>query len=264
MYTKNLLRQVDGTNKSQKRRSAVWLITFADMATLLMTFFILLLTFATIDLQRFKSMLDAIRETLGPNTTVTSSLNKAKPTEDYRLAKDNSRIKTTSLERQIEKSTMEYQMEKTFINIIKFVKDNHLEDTIHITKGRKGIRLNIIDNLLFDSGIAELKQEAIPFLDKISNILLTNTNYFLIVEGHTDNTPITSTIYPSNWELSGARASSVIRYLINNNVSQERLAGIGLSSNFPIAPNDNPENRTKNRRVELIITNTSPRIIIEE
>ena len=114
--------------------------------------------------------------------------------------------------------------------------------------------VRLAESLLFDLGSAELTPQALGFIDKVATILVA-ANKLVRVEGHTDNVPIHTAQFRSNWELSTARASSVIRYLIEKfNFSPELLSASGYGEYRPIAPNDTPENRAKNRRVEFVIT----------
>src|SRR5690606_8321240 len=113
------------------------------------------------------------------------------------------------------------------------------------------------ERILFDSGQAELKPDGLPFLDKISLLLSKIPNY-VRVEGHTDNRPISTVQYPSNWELSGARASSVIRHILDSGeFNPSRFIAAGYGDTRPIVPNTSSENWQKNRRVEIVILELS-------
>src|SRR5699024_10169543 len=117
----------------------------------------------------------------------------------------------------------------------------------------RGVVLVLQDSILFNTGEAEILDSGKPFLKKIGTLLLEISNP-VKVEGHTDSRPINSFRYPSNWELSGARASSVIRYLINEyDLDHSRFSLIGYGDTRPIKPNDTYENMQENRRVEIVI-----------
>jgi len=117
-----------------------------------------------------------------------------------------------------------------------------------------GIRLILQERILFPSGSAELKPETYPVLDKIYEILKDLPNP-VEVEGHTDSLPISTERFPSNWELSTARASSIVRYFIAKGINPERLKASGYADTKPIASNTTPEGRAQNRRVEIAILN---------
>jgi len=115
------------------------------------------------------------------------------------------------------------------------------------------IKVDLPAPILFDSGKAELKTESLEVLKKIGNILKDTQNK-IIVEGHTDNVPIAGGKYSSNWELSSARAFSVIKYFVKDiGINPERLTAYGYGEYRPLVPNDTEENRAKNRRIEITI-----------
>jgi chemotaxis protein MotB len=125
--------------------------------------------------------------------------------------------------------------------------------------------MRLSEHALFDLGAADISVEALPLLQKIGAIIL-KTDYLIRIEGHTDNLPIHTALFPSNWELSTARAVNVLRYFIkDHNIDPRRLAAEGFSEFHPLAANDRPENRAKNRRVEIIfIDKETPQTLIEQ
>lgn len=129
-----------------------------------------------------------------------------------------------------------------------------LEGELKIAYEAIGIRLILQERLLFDSGSAEIKPEMITIVDKIADIIREIPNP-IEVEGHTDNIPISTPRFPSNWELSTARASTIVRYFISKGISSERLKASGYADTRPIASNATPDGRAQNRRVEIVILN---------
>jgi len=119
----------------------------------------------------------------------------------------------------------------------------------------KGLVITVVGDLLFDSGKAKIRPEAYPLLDKVSALLKDNMRQFNIgIEGHTDNVPIKASGWKSNWELSTARALSVLHYLVKEQgISPERLSAIGYGEYRPVASNDSRDGRKQNRRVEIVI-----------
>jgi len=119
----------------------------------------------------------------------------------------------------------------------------------------KGLVITVVGDLLFDSGKAKIKTDAHSLLDKISSVLKDNMSQFNVgIEGHTDNVPIKLSGWKSNWELSTARALSVLHYLVNNQgISPERLSAIGYGEYRPVASNETKDGRKQNRRVEIVI-----------
>jgi chemotaxis protein MotB len=130
-----------------------------------------------------------------------------------------------------------------------------LESSGHVEVGasREGIVISLAGNMLFDSGKSDLKSQGLVLLDTVAERLKTMTNEIRI-EGHTDNVPIATPLYPSNWELSSSRAITVGRYLSeHDDISPTRLAAAGYGEFRPIASNDTREGRARNRRVDLVI-----------
>jgi len=130
------------------------------------------------------------------------------------------------------------------VSIAKGIVRVHLEPRgLIISLGEKGV---------FDSGSDQIRAEGKTLLDELATLLVTVGNY-IRVEGHTDNVPINTPQFPSNWELSGARASSVVRLFIDAGVAPGRMTATGLSDQRPVAGNDTPEGRQRNRRVAIVI-----------
>ncbi len=125
-------------------------------------------------------------------------------------------------------------------------------DQVIISRSNRGVVMTLADKLLFASGDGRLSQMAYPLLDKISEII-KSLDVPIEIEGHSDNVPIRTAVYTSNWELSTARAVNVLRYLVEQRqVSPQRLSAVGFSKYQPVAPNRSPAQRAKNRRVEFI------------
>jgi chemotaxis protein MotB len=131
------------------------------------------------------------------------------------------------------------------------VEEQGLEEKTEIKIDDSGVILTVDGTFMFDGGSAKLKPEFEKFLAEIAKIIEEN-DYPLAIEGHSDNIPIKSPIYPSNWELSSSRATAVLRYLIGKyKVPANRLMAVGYSDTRPLVANNSPENRAKNRRVEF-------------
>lgn len=154
------------------------------------------------------------------------------------------------LEREAERARkLEQEQENIRKELERFVRAGAIE----IDRRPEGLALTVVDRILFDLGEAEVKPEAKALLDRIANILNSYPGRGVRIEGHTDTVPIRTARFPSNWELSTARAHAVRRYLTEQGVSPERIAVTGYGEFRPIAPNDTPEGRAKNRRVEVIL-----------
>jgi len=149
---------------------------------------------------------------------------------------------------------MEKQNEITIFSekLKEYVASRGLENSVKIFYSGKRVVMRLSDTVLFDIGSAEISPEAIPLLMDIGTII-SKTSYNIRIEGHTDNIPIHTGRFPSNWELSTSRAVNFLRYLIENcNISTNRLSAVGFGEYHPILPNDSSQHRTENRRVEIV------------
>ncbi len=204
-------------NKDEEDNIHRWLISYSDFLTLLFTFFVALYALSTVDIGKAEKMTSSLRK-------VFKVIDEPIPFEEDR-----------------NKAVIE--------DLRKILND---VSGVSIKLEARGIVISLPSSLLFDSGSASIKPEAIDALTKISEKLKEIPGKIKI-EGHTDNVPISSSIYKSNWELSSARASSVLHFLLERGLSPDRFSIAGYGEYRPIAPNDTEEDRAKNRRVELII-----------
>jgi chemotaxis protein MotB len=136
------------------------------------------------------------------------------------------------------------------------------EGKVRVTQNSRGVSVEINASVLFDPGDARLTNESTEALRAVAG-LLKNDGHNVQVEGHTDNQPIRNALFPSNWELSVVRASSVVRLFIDAGVAPERLTAVGFSSNVPVASNDNAIGRARNRRVAVTILSGLPDTVTE-
>jgi len=144
---------------------------------------------------------------------------------------------------------------KTYANLKALAESHPRKNDIAVSYSPKGLVMRLSDQALFDIGQAAISPQAIPLLQQIGDNIV-NTAYEVRIEGHTDDVPIKTVQYPSNWELSTARAVNVLRYFIQSyRISGKRLSAEGFSRYRPIVPNDSPVNRAKNRRVEIVFLN---------
>lgn len=156
------------------------------------------------------------------------------------------------------------KMNATYANLVTGLQQEIDAGKVTITNLKGKLTVNLIDKILFDSGRAELNAEGKGVLDKVSSVLATVRDRRISVEGHTDDVPIARAAlerFPSNWELSTARASTVVRYLVEQGVPPERLAAAGFSKYQALVPNDSDENRRLNRRIEIVL---EPELLPEE
>ena len=218
--------------KDDEIRTDGWMDTFADTMTLLLTFFILLYSISAVDSEKLKKLSEALQYSL----TGDSSIEEVQSIDDLKV--------------ELEKGT-KYKDLAAKLNEI--IEKNSLTDEIKIREEERGIVLQVDESILFDSGKAEIKDSSIHVLDTIAKIIQETDNE-IVAEGNTDNVPINSSAYRSNWELSTERALSIVRYLIENkNINPNRISLKGYGEFNPIVPNDTPENKAKNRRVDILV-----------
>ncbi len=147
---------------------------------------------------------------------------------------------------------MESGFAKLFGDLRKLTCDLGLEGDVNLSFSKKELVMRLSDTFMFDLGVAEILPEAIPLLKKLA-FIISKTSYPVRVEGHADNLPIHTEKFPSNWELSTARAVNILRYFTENEkIPMQRLSAVGFGEFQPIFVNDSPEHRAKNRRVEIV------------
>jgi len=217
-----------------KPGAPMWMSTFSDMATLLMTFFILLLSMASMDKRKIKVALGSLQGSLG----VLKEGNKTEMTQEDIMSRLSFVQNVRSVQRKVTKSLKEY------------VKSAQMSQMVTIAETKKGVSVRILDKMLFQPGSAEILSQAKPLLDKLAAVI-EESPFNIMVEGHTDDIPISTALYPSNWELSTARAISVVKYFMGKEVSPQRLSAAGYAENHPVTPNISAASREKNRRVEV-------------
>ena len=244
-----------------------WMVTYADMMTLILVFFILLFSMSQIDLVKFQAVAESFRNRMIFDS-FPSTLEMDNPTEnsEHRVEnegsdefKNNLSEAETDIDDTNEQTNSEViddnqdDLDQLLAEIEAFLKENNLQNTITANRTDKGVVLILQERVLFDSAQADIKSFGEPFLDKVGLLLLNIPNN-VRVEGHTDNRPISTQQFPSNWELSGARASSVIREIVNSrDIEESRFIAVGYGDTKPIVENNSAENWSKNRRVEIVI-----------
>lgn len=248
-------------NKKQPKGSPRWMTTYSDMITLILVFFILLFSMSQIDVAKFEAVADSFRNRMIFDS-FPSTLPMENPSENIDR-EDNDGFKENFLvEKDEELNSDDLEDDKDLLDellaeIQVFLQENDLQNVITANRTDQGVVLILQERILFDSAQAEIKPSGEPFLDKIG-LLLSNIPNSVRVEGHTDNRPISTLQFPSNWELSAARASSVIRHVLNSNEFEEdRFIAVGYGDTRPIVDNDSPENWSRNRRVEVVILELS-------
>jgi chemotaxis protein MotB len=231
------------------------------MITLILVFFVLLFSMSQIDQQKFEQLTESFQNrmvldflpSIVPNDqpSTSESVEASSQTEEndpFNLEMDREEFQA----RQEEEQSLNELLE----DVESYLNENGLNDIISANRIERGVILVLQDSIFFDMGEAEILEEGEPFLQEIGSLFSEIPND-INVEGHTDNRPINTYRYPSNWELSGARASSVVRYLLDTfDLEESRFSIAGYGETRPLVSNESSEDMSMNRRVEITILNS--------
>ncbi|MEZ4702899.1 MAG: flagellar motor protein MotB [Rhodothermales bacterium] len=213
-----------------------WLVTYGDMVTLLLTFFVMIVAMSEIKKDRLMEAMSYFkgRQSVFDNAQPIPVI----PQDDPQDAEEQKREQAERVE-----SLMEFIEEE---GLQGHVEVNYKESTVHIV---------ITDSVMFSSGSAQLLSTAQRVLAKIATVASDSSNTLTVI-GHTDNIPIRTSAFPSNWELSASRAASVVRFLLTQRsaLPPDHYQAIGKGEFQPVASNRTPEGRSRNRRIELLIS----------
>lgn len=226
-----------------------WMATFADLVTLLMCFFVLMFAMSTIQEETFKELVQSLKSALGVQEV---------PETGTREGLIMPSVETDSPDQKKEDDAMDElggMVQKEVEEIVSDVKElvmfNKLGGNVKVEENDDGAVITISDVLLFKAGAGAMNENGLPVMSKIAKVL-KQFSYPIKVAGHTDNIPIRTSRFPSNWELSATRASDVVRFLITQGVNPILLTAEGRAEFSPIVNNKTAKNRARNRRVEII------------
>ncbi|MGL5641825.1 MAG: OmpA/MotB family protein [Paraclostridium sp.] len=217
-----------------------WLLSYADFITLLMIFFIIMYAMSNLNKAKYEKLTTALNQAMGDGSAIADIGSKMGGEIGNGLSEDE-------------------KLKKIKENLDKYLKDNHLSDSVSTTIEKRGLVVSFKDSLFFDSGKAEVRPEQVDKLIKISKIInqsIVGDNY-IRVEGYTDSVPVHNEVYKSNWDLSVMRASNVAQILINKaDIKPERISAIGYGEYRPKADNSTENGKSINRRVDILIMNS--------
>ena len=257
-----------------------WMDTYGDMVTLLLCFFVMLFAMSSIEeakLQEFVasmnntfSIFDGGASAIGDGILISNGVSQLNELDQYINSTGKVADSETdgenmeefekspeALEEMLQEQKLQ-ENEERMEEIEEALRENEIADEVEISFTAQYVKLTMNGGLLFDSGSAQLKEEAQQIIDKVGMILERYGEGTIEIEGHTDNVPINSAQYPSNEELSSARALSVFYYLCDHSFLEPvRIKHAGMGERVPIADNSTPEGRSRNRRVEILIYNPS-------
>jgi chemotaxis protein MotB len=247
-----------------------WIVSYADFTTMLLALFIVLYAVSQLDIAQMRDFTTSLKKSfasielthkekrseLNKLFATTQSVIKAKPVTF------SFQEQIAALKKKLEEASQEVPASMNELDKVKNLLKEKLpaQDQINMIHSERGLIISLADTVLFDTGSAEIKNQALPTLNEIATILRTLPNP-IRVEGHTDDRPINTPRYPSNWELSTDRATSIVKYFIEKfNFAPSKLSAAGYGKYRPVASNTTTEGRQANRRVDIVILNSGSEI----
>lgn len=218
-----------------------WLLTYADLITLLLVFFVVMFAMSQVDKAKYEKLKQSLSNSMtvvgagGRDVTIIQGGTGVLPQENVIVAPE------------------QLELERIAKDVKEMAKEAGLEGQVETTLDKQGLVVSISNAGFFEPGEAILRGEVIPTLDRIARMLKA-TDHDLRIEGHTDNLPISTPRYPSNWELSAVRATTIVRFLAErHSVAPRRLSAAGYGEYYPKVPNDTEAHRSQNRRVDIVV-----------
>lgn len=257
--------------KPKKENSERWLLTYSDLITLLVALFILMYAMSSVDKEKYEQLSQSLNESMGQGASVIDGSGAStgvlpedgnsvvdvkttpKPTSAPRKNTDTDTDTETTGDLSGNLST-EKEMQNLEAYVDNILKDLNIRSSVDTSIEERGLTITFKNDVFFDSGSDQLKDEMQKSLNQIST-LLNRVDNSIVVEGHTDNVPIgANNKYASNWQLSAARAANVAQYLVEEDeVIGTRLSAVGYGEFRPITSNDTAKGRSQNRRVDIVI-----------
>jgi chemotaxis protein MotB len=252
-----------------------WLLTYADMITLLMALFMVLFSISSVNISKYRTLQQALKdafsgqifpggkalEKTGSTSTSSTSPNTtaANSVMPFSLEPASRSLRSNPVSSQTAAQQEQADFQRLKREIERYAARHGLSSYVKPTIESRGLVIELLtDRLLFPSGQAHLTAASYPLLEKISSLLGIDRVHPIAVEGNTDDVPIDTPQFPSNWELSSARASSIVEFLVAHGVAPHRMSAIGYAEQRPIASNSTSAGRAQNRRVEIVLERLYP------
>ncbi|MEQ9547158.1 MAG: flagellar motor protein MotB [Marinobacter sp.] len=248
--------------RKPQNRTPAWIVTFADLATLLLTFFILLLSFAEMDIEKYRAMANSMSVAFGSSNVLADDIGGSPLTmieSDTMSLPEPSESAAEEPEFIDERATGDAPTQipggviELASRLISELESEVASETLNVNYNENRVVIRFSEEATFRSGEAAIKPDMIPIIERVVDVL-AQCSGDVLVSGYTDDRPIASSRYRSNWDLSAARAVSVVHELVlNRQLPAERVVAAGRAETNPLVPNDSAANRAKNRRVEIAI-----------
>jgi chemotaxis protein MotB len=257
-----------------------WLLTYADMLTLMFALFMVLYSISSVNISKYQSLQQSLKaafsgsvlsggksimqsgsESTRAHTPATAEVPSIVPlTPNIPKPTDTS---ASQISKAMVAASGAQQEQASFVKLQKqlnsYAKSHGFGSDVQAVINRQGLVVHVLtDKLLFNSGSATIQSAGLPLLTEIGHLLNVDQKHPITVEGNTDNQPIQSSQFPSNWELSADRATTVLRYLAGDGVAEQRLSAAGYADLHPLASNATPAGRARNRRVDIVLDRIYP------
>jgi chemotaxis protein MotB len=216
-----------------------WMVSYADFITLLFCFFTAMFAISNVDTNKLGKFVESMRIAFDVSGARGNAFSVIEGVQIFIPA--------------------DVEIESSFREVLGILIEES-KGSIEVKRDRRGVIISVADKYFFQTGNADLKKESKDVMDKIGNFVAQHSN-MIRIEGHTDNVPINNKKFPSNWELSSARAINVAKYFLKtHNINPGRISTVGYAEFKPVASNDTPDGRAKNRRVDIVILSEEERL----
>lgn len=243
-----LIQSKFAVESDENEGAPAWVVSYSDMVTLLLTFFVLLFAIGETEQEKFQRVVVSLRDALKGTTHLDHQVYSGNQDSEFRAMESNAEQTELNI-----LAAVKAEMEKIIEDLQRLIESADLSGQITAEMTARGAIITISDVAVFPIGKAQLTQAGRQTMQDITQVLL-HFPYHVKIEGHTDNTPINTREFPSNWELATRRASEIVRFLIDAGVSPDQLSAEGFAEYHPVATNFTSAGRAKNRRVELVIS----------
>lgn len=237
-----------------------WLVSYADFITLLFAFFVVMYAISSVNEGKYKvlsdSLVNAFKNTTGVAGGQPMSIMQGAPIMPPKPITRPERQPDTTPSEDLRTEQRE-RMRDVAGDILQALQPLVAQGKVRVLETSRGFTIEINDSILFALGQARLQQESVSALQAVAAVL-ADADYPITIEGHTDNVPISTPQFPSNWELSAMRATTVLRLFNDAGVGAERLTAIGYGETRPVETNTTAEGRARNRRVSILIDSDRP------